>query len=285
MAIKKNKNLESFLALAARYLVSRNLEYEILLFGSRVKDSHMNKRFQAVSDTDLLVIVDTKDLEKSEWTRLIGYFEMIDETIFGRRTRLPAFLRALNHLTGMFRNVFVTRLDTLEKKEFASLFSVSRAASFLIPAEKIIQNVLGNQIHLAGQRYVNRRIFGAHWSSKGKEKEQNNWLRSLTLNLLLSLGSLFLLPFFYESTLYAMEAVKWSLLNVEDFPSGREMRTTNDILLARIHKEKGLKQQLLYRLLLLRQNYKQDVIFSFFAPFLVLSVHLEAFRSSKEFFT
>ncbi|MHA2296017.1 MAG: hypothetical protein ACXAEU_03955 [Candidatus Hodarchaeales archaeon] len=272
-----NKNLETFVVLATKYLTSRDLNFEIVLFGSKVGDSKFIDSYLAVSDTDLLVIIDTKGVQNDEWLKITLFFEKLDEYSFQKESKSPLFLRTLNRLTGMFRNVFVAKLDALEKKDFTSMFSVSKAASFLIPSEKVFENILNKHLHLAGQNYINTLRYPIQRVCSKVEL-----LKSLFLNLFLSMGSLTILLVFQEATLYSMEAVKWSVLNTSSNINKMGNKSTNELLRLKILEESRLKRRLFHKLLLLRQKYKRDPTFTLFSPFLVLVLHLVISRSPRE---
>jgi len=267
-ALKKDGNFSSFISLATHYLDNRKIRYEIVLFGSKVEPSLATE----VSDTDILFIIDSTNVGKHEWKEINRFLISLDLTYLHQHNSYPLFLKTLNNLTGMFKNVFISSYDSLSSREFVSMFSVSRLASFLIPEGKILKNIQLNHIHVAGDHYLDAIEEEIKTSTRSRAWKKDR-LKSLLLNLLLSMGSLAILLFFKEATLYSMEAVKWSLLNTANYKNMKRL-TTFKAINERLKVDQGLTRKLFIRLILLRKSYNRDPFFTFFSPFLVTTIHL-----------
>ena len=93
------------------------------------------------------------------------------------------------------------------------------------------------------------------------------------MNTLLSIGAVVIFKFFYGSKKFSMEASKWSMF-ASYYYSNRSKPELSMII--RYFEEKGISKEYLEKLIELRQNYRNDLKFSFFTPFIVFKIHLTA---------
>lgn len=103
-------------------------------------------------------------------------------------------------------------------------------------------------------------------------------LKSLAMNLFLSLSTLILYPFTSKANKYEMEAAKWSIL-----ASNYYLKKSSPGLIEALKfiKSLGVSESYFKHFLRLRNNYQNDIKFGLATPIYVLKIHAKALGYSK----
>ena len=111
----------------------------------------------------------------------------------------------------MFINLFVCRYSDFLFENFTKVFGINPLMAFLFAPKTSVWISL-NQRHqvIWGELILNNR-------EKKVKLTQADLIRSLLMNSLLSIGSLFLNFFTQSESQYAMEAIKWSLFTWKNY--------------------------------------------------------------------
>ncbi|MHA1208457.1 MAG: nucleotidyltransferase domain-containing protein [Candidatus Freyarchaeota archaeon] len=220
------------------------------------------------SDLDLLIVLD--DGTPSQLIRYVdGLLESLEaeyELVSADRSLVGRVLRAIERSTGMFVSHFLCRRSDLLRGRFSKVFSTNLLMSKLLaPASIVFGSVLSRKVKVYGED-----ILGGVTIPK---PSRLTLLKSLAMNLLLSLFSLLLYPLTPRANRYEMEAAKWSILASYYF-----LKKTNPGLneALKFFAELGLPKTYCERLLQLRMRYENDVRFGLSTPCYVLKIHVKA---------
>lgn len=248
----------------------------IILFGSQVRNSSV-----AVSDCDLLIIVENNSpksviyqLKKALLSLEIKYNFVDYSTTF-----FNSILFAIQRTTGMFVSHFITEEENFLQARFSKIFNVNPMLSKLLAPEKLVLlTMLENSTLIYGgdlRDGVSKMLEGSSLTL--------TIIKSLFLNIIISLFSILLIPFNQLSPIkYTLEAIKWSLKSVNYY-----IFHTSNSLNEIITKIKSLKtfpsnrapQDRFYKhFLYLRHHPKIDPCFMVRSPLKILNLHLYALK-------
>lgn len=233
---------------------------EIILFGS-----YARKNPSPISDVDILILTETTD--KKVINNLVGKLRFLERKFFPSNNNFNIFdwfLDYFNIATGMFRSWFVCSKEEFNNQNFSGMINniFPGVAKIFIPSQKIFSNIKKDGIVLSGDPNL--------LESLRVNESAIEIYRSVLLNLFLSLGGIFLVPFTRKSIYYSLEAVKWSLFTLDYL---------NDIKTFENNSFFDFKQ---YRRL--RNSGEFNLYFCLNAPILVLKIHkfaLSKFKSIK----
>lgn len=184
----------------------------LIVFGSQIPKNRKRGELSKISDCDILIIVQNS-IEKHTFKSLERFIIPLErkygfqESKERSKTILNRILIIFQKTTGMFVSHFITNIHSWNRKRFYKVFSVNKVFSYLLaPRNIVFQSVLSNSKVLYKDECIN---------DLGKNFEYNpkvlDMVKSLSLNLFLILGSIFLIPFSTKSIKYLLESVKWSL--------------------------------------------------------------------------
>jgi len=192
--------------LCGRYLVS------IILFGSAKVGG-----LSPLSDIDIVIVVDDTTpqsvLKKADL--ILFFYETKNNLWINNSNFFSLIVKTLNILTGMYKSHFICRYRDLKEMIFHKIFNTSYIMSkILAPKCLVLRNFLITAKTIYGRDVLQ--------SIKKRVSEFENCgyislLKSLFMNLLLSLGALVISPFFDEAYKYSVEAIKWSMYGVLTF--------------------------------------------------------------------
>ncbi|TFF87342.1 MAG: hypothetical protein EU550_03420 [Promethearchaeota archaeon] len=251
----------------------KNIE-TISLFGSQISNSN---ECCSISDCDLLIVV--KNSVPGEILKKIEPYLLTLEIKHNYRTNHSSLLKQLTDIiqlsTGMFVSHFLTKEKFCKESKFYKMFRVSEILSYFIAPKKLVLNsVLKNNHSLYG-RNLNK-IFSEKLSTSMFEM-----IRSLIMNISISLFSLLILPFkFLEPIKYQLEAIKWTLRAVNYYIFEDAVSLPLIINRFSILENNSFKNyHAFYRkFLYLRENPIDHVKFMISSPFRILKFHIKGIK-------
>ncbi|MEJ2250989.1 MAG: hypothetical protein P8Y70_14370 [Candidatus Lokiarchaeota archaeon] len=247
----------------------------ISLFGSQLLSSDERS---CISDCDLLIVVDnavSNDLLKELEPYLLS-LEIKHNYRTNHSDVLKRIIDTVQLTTGMFVSHFVTKENYCKKSKFYKMFHVSEFLSYLIaPRRIVINNVLEN----------NCSLFGADLNQLVKTKlpiSSFDMIKSLMMNLLISLCSFLILPFksLKPTIRYQLEAIKWSLRAINyyifrDTASLPMIIKRFSILEHRSFRNYGMFYK---KFLFLRDYPVEDLKFMTLVPLKILKIHINGIK-------
>jgi predicted nucleotidyltransferase len=259
--------LGEVLSLLFSYLGEGNV-VALYVFGSVIGEEYCG-----TSDCDLLIVLDDGVTAKQikHVSGLLKSLEIkhglceVDYSILG------GMLSAIERSTGMFESHFVCRKRDVLKGSFTKVFSTNRFMSKLLaPSSIVLGSVLSRIKKIYGQDVL-REV-------ATPKPILLTLLKSLTMNLFLSLFTLILYPLSQKANKYEMEAAKWSIL-----ASYYYLKKSNPGIIGalKFFTNLGLGESYFNRFLQLRNNYQNDVRFGLATPLYVLKIHTEALKRGK----
>ncbi|MBD3198224.1 MAG: hypothetical protein GF317_24455 [Candidatus Lokiarchaeota archaeon] len=253
----------------------------IILFGSQASKSRENS---CISDCDLLIIlkdnVSTSSLKKVE-----KYFYALEIKHNFREYNsniLKKILFSIQQSTGMFVSHFLTKRKYCVNTKFHKIFNVNRVFSILFAPRKIVLgSVLSNNLTLYGIP-LDEVIQNLSYPSI-------DMFKSLIMNLMISLFSIFILPFkSLHAVKYQLEAVKWSL-RASNFYTCKRSKSLEEIIDQFITKKTHMNFKLIKsddtsfytQFLNLRKQPKDLLTFMLLAPWKIVKIHIKGFLLKK----
>lgn len=238
--------------------VGANKISSVIIFGSFLDGSA-----SPISDIDVLVVLRSSD------RRIIRKAAAVLRSLEKRKppsSLIEMVLEGVKAKTGMFKSFFVCSEDDLRSGDFPAIFSLSRVMCLLLAPSKL---VLGSVIDGA------KVVYGDIQLPPPPKFGLAQILKSLIMNLILSMAAIIIAPFVKEAAKYSMEAGKWSVmasyyytfrkrLPVEKIPQSLSGWT-------RTHAAK---------LVSLRRNYWNDPYILTRTPFFTLVTHLLALKGA-----
>ncbi|MBS7288291.1 MAG: nucleotidyltransferase domain-containing protein [Candidatus Freyarchaeota archaeon] len=230
----------------------------IIFFGS-----FLDGGMSPVSDIDVLVVLrgSNKDAVKKAAAALRCL-----EKPNPSSSLIEVVLEGVKTGTGMFKSFFVCSEESLRLGDFPSIFSLSRGMSLLLAPSKL---VLGSVIDGA------RVVYGDAELPPPPKPDLVQLLKSLAMNLLLSVAAFMVAPLTGEATKYSMEAAKWSSMASYYYTFKRRL-PVNRIPQAL----KGWTRRHAARLLSLRRSYRNDPLMLALTPLFTLAVHILALKGA-----
>ncbi len=255
-------------------------EYAIFLFGSLCKGTDFSRGKNGTSDVDLLVVVND-GVPEERMKRAYKALNALEMAVFHDRERkgiVQSVLHVIERQTGMHENIFMTRHGDAMRVDFTSMFRTNKVISKLIAPTNIVMGsamsciaFLHGNPSLSPVKEVLRRI--------GQEKHlYPDLIKSLVMNIVLSLGACVILPLSAKATKYAVESVKWSMYAVsytltKKRPSKRAQQ--------RFFVRAGIPSGFMTRWFSLSQHVSRDPLFTLEALWQVLRIHALGFRTRK----
>lgn len=233
----------------------------IILFGSAV-----DKKFQVESISDLdYIVITSNEISKENFDILKKVILHLEWKYFSKHTQnINSFFRALQKSTGMFISGFICTESDLISQEFSRIFNTSRFISkFIAPQSSVWFSLLKKYTVVYGKDYLS--------SVATVELNKIDIIRSLLMNLLLSLGGLFLYPFTKSSFRFLTEAVKWSNFTYINYCE-RYKNVLDKHLFRKINRF-----QIMYR-----KNRYISPTFPILVPFYVYAIHNRIRKNLKK---
>jgi hypothetical protein len=253
----------------------------IILFGSQLKNHHHKRENTAISDCDLLIVF--KDNVSTSFIRKIEkYFIALENKHNFRKSNsnfVNKMLDVMQQTTGMFVSHFLTKKTYFESGIFHKIFSVNKVLSDMFaPKKLVLSSVVDNSTVLWGEDLrdlVKEKV----------EIEPFDMVKSITMNLLISLLWILFSPLKIIKPKYQLEAIKWSLRasNFYVFEDSKSLRTIIKRFTV-FEKSKGYKRRanrFYTRFLQLRRNPYNDLDFMLRCPFRIIKIHIKGILFKK----
>ncbi len=228
----------------------------IILFGS-ILDGEQSP----ISDIDVLVVL--KESDKDTIKRAVATLKRVEKSKLPS-SLLELILNSVKEKTGMFKSFFVCGEEDLEKGKFHAIFSLSRVMCSLLSPSKL---VLGSVLDGA------KVIYGAARLPPSQNPARAQLIKSLLMNLLLSISALLIAPFTEEAAKFSMEAAKWSAMASYYYKFKKRLPVKKIP-----HVLDGWTYKYSLRLLRLRQQYRNDPKLLALTPIFTLKIHMLALK-------
>jgi predicted nucleotidyltransferase len=253
----------------------------IILFGSQMKNHSKNRESTVISDCDLLIVF--KDNVSTSLLRKIEKYLIALENKHNFRRNNSNFvnkmLDVMQQTTGMFVSHFLTKKTYFESGIFHKIFSVNKFLSDIFaPKKLVLSSVVDNSTVLWGEDLrdlVKEKV----------EIDPYDMIKSITMNLLISLLCILFSPLKIFRPKYQLEAVKWSL-RASNFYAFEDSPSLNYIIKRFIFIEKSQRNK--YRanrfyakFLELRNNPHINFAFMLRCPFRIIKIHLKGIWFKK----
>jgi predicted nucleotidyltransferase len=267
------------------FLIDKKLGIEnvlsIILFGSQLPNNHKKKDCSPLSDCDLLIIlkdnVSTDSMQKIE--KYIVALENKHKFRHSDSNFVYKMLDVVEQNTGMFVSHFLTKKAHFENGVFHKIFSVNKMISDLFaPKKLVLSSVFDNSTVLWGEDLRNLII-------EKIEISPFDMLKSLIMNLIISIVSIPLAPLKIFNIKYQLEAIKWSL-NASNFYAFEDSYSLNKVIHRFLSIEKSKKYQMkakrfYHNFLRLRQDPHNDINFMLRCPFRIIKIHIKGMLFKK----
>jgi predicted nucleotidyltransferase len=253
----------------------------IILFGSQLKNHHHRKENTVISDCDLLIVfkdnVSTSFLRKME-----KYFIALENKHNFRKFNsnfVNKMLDVMQQSTGMFVSHFLTKKTYFERGIFHKIFSVNKILSDIFAPKKLVLcSVVDNSTVLWGEDLrdlIKEKV----------EIEPYDVVKSITMNLLISLLCILFSPLKIIKPKYQLEAIKWSLRasNFYVFEDSKSLETIIKRFTV-FEKSAGYKKRALRfytKFLELRRSPYRDLDFMLRCPFRIIKIHIKGILFKK----
>lgn len=260
--------------------VGINKILSIILFGSQQQKMQENTK---VSDCDLLLIFKDR-VKKSHIRDIEKYFIALEIKHHFRDYEkdhiIQKILDSLQQTTGMFISHFLTKQKYWEQARFHRIFNVNRYFSAMFaPRNIVLCSVIDNSTILYGKDI--REIV---WDNI--EVPPFDMIKSMTMNLLISLFALAISPFKKLKPMkYTLESIKWAL-RASNYYSFEDSESLEKVCFRFRHLEKFESSyrhaQIFYkRFLALRKEPNLDLGFMLRTPLRILKIHAKGFLFTK----
>jgi len=250
-------------------IVKENL-ISILLFGSMVKGGFI----KGVSDFDTIVVVDDRVTKN----QIINIGQRISSMMDATSASIsePKYFEGIPKIimkeSGMFVSPFVCRESEFISGDFSKIFHTNPIlGKLLVPSPIVIGSVLKSSMTAFGKNLIP--------IVKTKDPSPLDILKSLKMNELLILLSLFYLPFTKNATKLAMEATKWSVYNASYILTKDAMSLENSIELL---NEAQIASSHLEQLKKLRTDYRNNILFALSSLIAILRIHYFLFERRRD---
>ena len=267
LPLNVRKYLVEVFSLLFSYLGEDNI-VALYIFGSVIGEEYSDN-----SDLDLLVVLDDRITSK-QIRYVSGVLESL-EIKYGLCSMNCSFLgkilRTIERSTGMFESHFVCRKGDVLKGCFEKVFKTNRFMSKLLaPSSIVFGSVLSRIMKIYGEDILKEVVVS--------KPTALTMIKSLAMNLVLSLFTLVIFPLSSKANKYEMEAAKWSTL-----ASYYYLKKGNPGLIEalKFFTNLGLPDSYFKRLLQLRKNYQNDIRFGLATPLYVLRIHAKTLNYSK----
>ncbi len=237
----------------------------VILFGSYARGDNTE-----MSDVDLLIVFkdNVPDRLLSEMDEILTEMEKRYNYAEKPNGFLEKLIYSLKRKTGMFVSHFICKEEDLRRKDFSKIFSTEKFLSSVIaPSDLVLNNMEQDGIALYGKPMTR---------NLKQPIEVGSMIKSLFMNSLTAIGSAIIAPFYKKTTELSTEAVKWSLLSIHQFLTQRSGGVNEAISFL---KRKGIyTSETLEEFKSLRNHLRENPLFIFKVPPLIIKLHLEAIK-------
>ncbi|HUX98454.1 MAG TPA: nucleotidyltransferase domain-containing protein [Candidatus Deferrimicrobium sp.] len=263
---RANNYLRGVIKVLEKFLGDRLLS--IIMFGSLVKGY-----VSEVSDADILVIVsdDCTNKELKYLHRSIMAYEIKFHYLIPPKGLVSRILSSIDKSTGMFISHFIGRKKDFLKGNFAKTFQVNKLmAMFLAPNDIVYGSVLCRAKVLYGQDLIQE--------AKIPNVPMTQLLKSILMNMVTSLLTLFIYPLTNRATLYEMESAKWSFLAAYYYVNHDSPPLPK---LLQFFLDRDISTKYVNNWIALRKNYRPDQKFGLLTPWNILKIHAAVLKQRK----
>ncbi len=239
----------------------------MVLFGSHARGTASD-----ISDVDVIIIIDDT-ISRRRLRNLRGKIEWLETKhgYFIESKGIMRFFRALERTTGMFVSHFICRETDFLEGEFSKIFGVNRLlSSMLAPSEVVLFNIQQHAVTIWGVDLVTK--------MRVPQLSTGQLMKSMIMNILQATGTLLLAPITEESTLRALESLKWSIHTTTAWLFHDSMPLVEGI--QKLVPKPGFLQRYLKILLTLRRKYHVHPKILILSPFLVFLIHRKAVKQA-----
>ena len=253
----------------------------IILFGSQMKNHCKNRENTVISDCDLLIVF--KDNVSTSLLRKMEKYLIALENKHNFRKKNSKFvnkmLDVMQQTTGMFVSHFLTKKTYFESGIFHKIFSVNKFLSDIFaPKKLVLSSVVDNSTVLWGEDLrdlVKEKV----------EIDPYDMIKSITMNLLISLLCILFSPLKIFKPKYQLEAVKWSL-RASNFYAFEDSESLNYIIkrfifIEKSQRNKNRANRFYTKFLELRKDPHIDFAFMLRCPFRIIKIHLKGIWFKK----
>ncbi len=276
-ALVSNKQVHYYIRDLVKFLevkIGQDKIVSLMLFGSNTYNNDTSK----ISDCDLLVIL-SDDVTDSQIKSLEKYFlelEIKHDLNEIQHKFLAPLLRVIEKSTGMYVSHFITRKIHWLSKKFSRIFRVNRVFAFLFaPRDIVLKSVISSSILLIGKdlRHIDKEI----------EITSFGMIKSILLNLIISIFALGISPFYHATTKYELEAIKWSLRasNFYLYNDTLELEKIASRFIKLSNINKSLSKYMGRFKYLRRNPFRRSFRYSLFSPFYILKIHILGLKYKK----
>ncbi len=261
---KATNYLHDVTKLLENYLHDRLIS--IIIFGSLVKGYATE-----VSDADILIVL-SDDCSKKEihhLHQLINAYEVRYHYLVPPKGVVSRVLYSIDKSTGMFISHFISRKKDFLKGNFAKTFQVNKLmAMVLAPNQIVYGSVLCRSKILYGADIIKE--------AKIPNVPMTQLLKSILMNAVTSLFTLFIYPLTKRATLYEMETAKWSFL-----ASYYYLKHDSPALpiLLKFFLDRNIASNYLKEWIQLRNSYHPNYKFGLLTPWNILKIHLGVLKT------
>ncbi len=181
---------------------------------------------------------------------------------------LEELIYSLKRKTGMFVSHFVCKERDIEERDFSEIFSTEKIMSSLIaPSNLVLNNMTSDGVILYGKNII----------EKFKQPVSIlSMVKSLIMNLMTSIGSAIIAPFYKKSTELSTEALKWTLLATNQYLT-ETSEGANEVI--QFLKNQGIySSETLEEFKALREKLQENPVFIFKVPPIIVKLHFQAIK-------
>jgi predicted nucleotidyltransferase len=280
------ENAKRFINGIAKIITASGLQadhYGIFVFGSLVSGSDYAGSGTGTSDVDLLVVVDDQ-VGRATIERLAKKMKAYERAYFDAhksRSIVAGILDAIEHQTGMHRNLFIATERDFAGRNFSSMFGTNPVVTKLLaPSNIVMRSALHQMACLHGCKRFTELASRLHDYETQSTDLFTDMLRSIIMNACLSMGAYVLLPLTPRATKYAIEAIKWSIY-ATTFYITRTRPTKHRQ--AHFYAKLGISREFLLAWLALSRRYATSPLFVLRSLYNVLKIHATGLRMKARF--
>jgi len=181
---------------------------------------------------------------------------------------LEELIYSLKRKTGMFVSHFICKERDLKEKDFSKIFSTEKIMSSLIaPSNLVLNNMTNDGTILYGKNPI-----------EGLQQPVSilSMVKSLIMNLMTSIGSAVIAPFYKKSTELSTEALKWSLLAMHQYLT-ENSEGVNEVISFLKHHD-IYTSETLEEFKSLREKLQENPVFIFKVPPIIVKLHFQAIK-------
>ncbi|MHA1792893.1 MAG: nucleotidyltransferase domain-containing protein [Promethearchaeota archaeon] len=273
----------NYFLLKIKDVLSRELEtkdFAIFTFGSMNTNDHATT-MNGTSDVDVLIVLKEK-LPPSKIQNIWKKLNTLENIVFYQDKKkgiINKILRVIERQTGMHENIFLSTIQSVKKANFSKIFRTNKILSKLIaPRIIVIGSCLSHVRFIHGNESFSRELENLKIEINTRKHLSLDLIKSLVMNIALSIGGIILLPFTKYASLYTIESIKWSLY--ASFYALTHTRPPKRMI--KFYFEKmGINPRFLNKWIELSKNYRTHVKFTLIAPIHVIEIHVIGLRLKR----